>query len=81
MACVIILIPKPQSRKILPFLASMDDFMQKQGYKRLDDMPRIYFSETNTPNLVRQHITVIKNSDGYKENVQTMFFTPSLSKA
>ena len=82
MACVIIIVPKPQSRKIMEFLGTMDDFMQKQGYKRLDDMPRIYFNETTiTPNLVRQHVNMIKNTHGYKENVQTMFFTPSMSKA
>ena len=78
MAAMIMVIPK-KSPKIEEFFDIVDNYITKQGMKKLSDIPKIYFTEGSaTQASIRSLISTIKTTKWYNSCVQKIFFSHNL---
>jgi len=83
MASLIMVIPKPNGNKKVSqdFFAIIDQYLKSQGWSMFDQVPRTYFMQKNiAPTRVREYINTVKTTNGYKEAVAQLYYSPSLQK-
>lgn len=68
-------------KTLYTFFSTLDDYMDHQGFIKVDNLPRTYFINRQiSPQIVRSAITTIKNTKDYSKVVANIYYSANLTK-